>query len=44
LELIWCQEFKDSQAARKKEIELKGWNRKKKLSLIVGLEKSEGQT
>jgi len=44
VELIWRQEFKDSSAARKREIELKGWNRKKKLSLIVRLEKSEGQT
>jgi len=44
VELIWRQEFENSSAARKREKELKGWNRKKKLSLIVGLEKSEGQT
>ena len=44
VELIWCQEFKDSSAVRVREVELKGWNRKKKLSLVVGLEKSEGQT
>jgi len=42
VELIWYQEFENSSAARKREIELKGWNRKKKLSLIVELEKSEG--
>jgi putative endonuclease len=43
VELIWSQEFADRFAARKREVELKGWNRKRKLSLIAGLEKSEGQ-
>ena len=44
VELIWSQEFADRFAARAREVELKGWNRKKKLSLVAGLEKSEGQT
>ena len=41
--LIWSQEFADSATARKREIELKGWSRKKKLRLVVGLESSEGE-
>jgi predicted GIY-YIG superfamily endonuclease len=41
--LIWSQVFADSAAARKRERELKGWSRKKKLSLVVGLECSEGE-
>jgi putative endonuclease len=44
VELIWSQEFGSSSAARKREIELKGWSRKKKLRLVAGLEKSEGGT
>ena len=44
VELIWSQEFADRSAARATEVKLKGWTRKKKLSLVVGLEKSEGQT
>jgi predicted GIY-YIG superfamily endonuclease len=43
VELIWSQEFPDRFAARRREVELKGWNRKKKLALVAGLEKSEGQ-
>jgi putative endonuclease len=43
VELIWSQEFEDRFAARDKEVELKGWSRKKKLSLVSGLE-SEGRT
>jgi len=34
VELIWNQEFLDRFAAREREVELKGWNRKKKLALI----------
>ena len=41
--LIWSQAFADSAAARKREIELKGWSRKKKLSLVDGLERGEGE-
>jgi predicted GIY-YIG superfamily endonuclease len=41
--LVWSQVFSDSAAARKREKELKGWSRKKKLSLVVGLEHSEGE-
>jgi putative endonuclease len=44
VELIWSQEFVDRVAAREREVELKGWNRKKKLSLVARLEKSEGET
>jgi putative endonuclease len=44
VELIWSQKFLDRFEARQKEVELKGWSRKKKLSLVVGLEKSEGET
>jgi len=43
LMLIWSQEFPDQVAARKREVELKGWSRKKKLELVARLEKSEGQ-
>ncbi len=42
VELIWSQEFPDRFAARKREVELKGWTRQKKLNLVAGLEKSEG--
>jgi len=42
VELIWSQKFSDRFAARKREVELKGWSRKKKLNLVAGLEKSEG--
>jgi putative endonuclease len=38
VELIWKQEFADRLGAREREVELKGWNRKKKLSLVAGLE------
>ena len=41
--LIWYQEFADSAAARKREIELKGWSRRKKLELVAELEKSGGE-
>jgi len=41
--LIWSQEFANSSSAHKREKELKGWNRKKKLSLVVGLESCEGK-
>jgi putative endonuclease len=34
VELMWDQEFLDRFAAREREVELKGWNRKKKLALI----------
>src|ERR1700675_3219150 len=44
VELIWKQEFADRFEARQREVELKGWNRKKKLSLVAKLEKSGGQT
>ena len=44
VELIWSEEFTDQFAARAREVELKGWTRKKKLNLIAGLEKGEGQT
>jgi predicted GIY-YIG superfamily endonuclease len=44
VELIWSQEFLDRLAARERDVELKGWSRKKKLSLVAGLEKSGGQT
>ena len=40
--LIWSQEFEDSAAARKREIELKGWSRKKKLALLAVVRISEG--
>jgi putative endonuclease len=42
--LIWSQEFESSAAARRREVELKGWSRKKKLALVAGLEKSGGGT
>jgi len=40
--LIRSQEFADSAAAREREIELKGWTRKKKLALVPGLMIMEG--
>jgi putative endonuclease len=42
--LIWYQEFAHSAAARKRETELKGWSRKKKLQLVAGLERGGGNT
>jgi predicted GIY-YIG superfamily endonuclease len=42
--LIWYQEFANGAAARKREIELKGWSRKKKLELVAGLKRNEGDT
>ena len=33
VELIWSQEFSDRFAARGREVELKGWSRKKTLDL-----------
>jgi predicted GIY-YIG superfamily endonuclease len=44
VKLIWSQEFADRFLARGREVELKGWSRKKKLQLVAGLEKSEGRT
>jgi predicted GIY-YIG superfamily endonuclease len=41
VELIWNQEFADRFAARKREVELKGWNRKKKIALVQSI-KIEG--
>jgi len=32
--LIWHQEFASKQDARKREVEIKGWSRRKKLELI----------
>ena len=43
VELIWSQQFTNSSAARKREVELKGWSRQKKLRLVAGLEKSGGE-
>jgi putative endonuclease len=34
VELIWSQSFSDIFSARRREIELKGWSRAKKLRLI----------
>ena len=34
-DLVWSQEFVSQHAARQKEIELKGWSRKKKLELVA---------
>ena len=44
VELIWSQEFPDRHTAREKEVELKGWSRKKKLELVARFEKSGGRT
>ena len=33
--LVWSQEFPDRFAARRKEVELKGWNQQKKLELVA---------
>ena len=34
VELVWSERFADKFGARKKEIEIKGWTRDKKLKLI----------
>jgi putative endonuclease len=34
VELIWWQSFSDQKSARKRESELKGWRREKKLELL----------
>ena len=33
--LVWNEEFPNRAAARKREVELKGWGRRKKLALIA---------
>jgi putative endonuclease len=42
VELIWSQEFCDQFGAREREVELKGWSRKKKLALISSETISKG--
>jgi len=44
VELVWSQKFANSSAAQKREVEVKGWSREKKLRLVAGLEKSGGET
>src|SRR5882762_3306841 len=34
VELIWWEKLPDHKAARQREVQLKGWGREKKLSLI----------
>jgi len=43
VELIWRQRHANSYAARKREIELKGWSREKKLALVAELARSGGE-
>jgi putative endonuclease len=44
VELIWSARFLDSEAARRKEKEIKGWSKERKLSLIAaGQEARESQ-
>jgi putative endonuclease len=35
VELLWSREFESRSAARRKETELKGWTRQKKLALVA---------
>ena len=34
VELVWSQRCRDCEAARQREKEVKGWNRKKKIELV----------
>jgi len=34
VKLIWSEPFEDSEAARRREKEIKGWSREKKLKLV----------
>jgi predicted GIY-YIG superfamily endonuclease len=36
VELIWWEELPDQKAAKQREVQLKGWRREKKLSLLTG--------
>ena len=36
VELVWSEEFGSQEEAHRREIEIKGWSRKKKLELIAG--------
>ncbi len=42
VKLIWWQEFSDQQGARRRERELKGWRREKKLELTGQQAKEAG--
>lgn len=35
VKLVWKQEFGSKREARKREVEIKGWSRRKKLELIA---------
>ena len=35
VELVWCKRYPDAETARKREKEIKGWSRAKKLELVA---------
>ena len=40
LQLVWKESYRDAAEARRREKELKGWSREKKMRLIAGLHPS----
>ncbi len=34
VQLVWSEQLTDQETARKREVELKGWSRRKKLALV----------
>jgi putative endonuclease len=43
VKLVWHQEYRTQDEARQREVEIKGWSRKKKLELIRKLERGAGR-
>ena len=42
VELVWFEELSDRRAAHKREIELKGWTKQRKLKLIAAFQAQQG--
>jgi len=42
VEMVWSEQLSDRNSARKREVELKGWSRQKKLKLIAGQSRTFG--
>ena len=40
VELVWREEHPNQQAARQREVQIKGWSRRKKLALIAAAAKT----
>jgi putative endonuclease len=42
VKLVWWQEYRTQDEARQREVEIKGWSRKKKFELIRKFERERG--